>query len=299
MFVMYQEQIKKIPFTRIRTLPEKYVKEKINFFLSEDKSNYDITTIGTISKSTKIKAEIIAQEDCIVAGSSILRYCFPNNIMVEECARDGQFLDKNKILAVCQGSAQTILSRERVILNLLQRLCGIATLTKKYTNIANSYGCKILDTRKTTPGLRLFEKYAVVAGEGYNHRLDLKSAVLIKDNHLFASGGIKNALNRLLKSKIDVPIELEVDNLEQLNEGLCYDVDGFLLDNMSPNTIRSAVDIIKHSSKNDLFLEASGGITLDKLSDYASTGVDAISVGALTTNVRNIDLKMEFKNISE
>ncbi len=297
--VMTDYQKNNIPYSRLTTLSEDFVKEKIDFFLSEDKSWEDITTLSTVRESVKMTAEIIAEEDCIAAGVSILPHCFPHDIVVDIKLEDGQFASKNCVLAVCTGSAQKILSRERVILNLLQRLCGIATLTKKYTEIADRFDCKILDTRKMTPGLRLFEKYAVAVGGGYNHRMNLQAAVLIKDNHISASGGVKQALNQLFKKNVTVPIELEVDNLDQLKEGLNYEIDGFLLDNMTPKEIEKAIEIVKKGSPKNVFLEASGGINLETLTAYASTGVDAISIGALTTLAKNIDLKMEFKKNPE
>ena len=287
------------PYSQLTSLSADYIREKMELFLSEDKSNEDITTFTTISEKVKMKAKIITEEDCVVAGISFLKSCFPDEITVEEKIKDGQYAQKGEVLVTCMGSARTILSRERVILNLLQRLCGIATLTRKYAEIGNGFNCKILDTRKMTPGLRMFEKYAVAVGGGFNHRLDLKSAVLIKDNHLLASGGVKPALKNISQLNGSVPIELEVDRLDQLREGLEYEINGFLLDNMTPDEIVQAIDFVKNNSMNNVFLEASGGITLETLKEYAATGIEAISVGALTTSAKNINLKMEFNKISE
>lgn len=300
MSVMLESQGDPIQISRLTTLPPKYVKEKIDFFLDEDAGTEDVTTLGTIPNSVRMGAHIVAEEECIAAGTSFLKYCFPSEIKVEVKKQDGSRVEKNEILATGVGPAQTLLSRERVILNLLQRLCGIASTTQKYVNIAEKHGCKILDTRKMTPGLRLFEKYAVAVGGGFNHRLDLRSAVLIKDNHLLAAGGIHNAIRNLAESKPAVPVELEVDTLSQLTEGLNYGINGFLLDNMSPSEIKKSIQYVKaHSNGQRIFMEASGGITLDKLEEYASTGIEAISIGALTTGTKNISLKMEFKAISE
>ncbi|MDP6684856.1 MAG: carboxylating nicotinate-nucleotide diphosphorylase [Candidatus Marinimicrobia bacterium] len=271
----------------------------MKLFLSEDKSNEDVTTLTTINKTVKMEAKIITEEECVVAGVSFLRSCFPDEISVDEKIKDGQTAQKSEILAVCKGSARTLLSRERVVLNLIQRLCGIATLTKQYSKIANQYNCKILDTRKMTPGLRLFEKYAVAVGDGFNHRMDLKSAVLIKDNHLLASGGVKSALESIRHLNGSLPMELEVDTLDQLKEGLEYKINRFLLDNMTPDEIVQAIALVKNYSMNNIFLEASGGITLETLEEYAATGIEAISIGALTTGAKNINLKMEFNTISE
>ena len=296
------EEIQKYPIhiSRMTTLPPEYVRKKFQSFLKEDHSEEDITTLSTVPESVSVKAEIVAEEECVVAGTSFLRYCFPENVSLEVKINDGNIANNNDVLAIGIGPARAFLSRERVILNLMQRLCGIATLTRKYSEIANKYDCKILDTRKMTPGLRLFEKYAVAVGGGYNHRLDLKSAVLVKDNHLLASGGVKAALRNLENSEPSVPVELEVDALDQLEEGLMHKVDGFLLDNMNPDQIMEAIDIVRDKSNGRrVFLEASGGITLEKLKVFASTGIEAISVGALTTGVKNTNLKMEFKTLQD
>jgi nicotinate-nucleotide pyrophosphorylase (carboxylating) len=182
------------------------------------------------------------------------------------------------------------------LLNLLQRLCGIATQTLDYAKIASPYGVKILDTRKTTPGLRLFEKYAVAVGGGFNHRLDLSSGILIKDNHIQAAGGIDAAVRKIRGGNHTLPVELEIDRIDQIHEGLAAGADGFLLDNMSPEECRKAVEMIRHSpGGGDIFIEASGGITLSALSDYVSTGVNAISVGALTHSVKAADIHIEFE----
>ena len=300
MSLMEVVQNNPIHISRLTTLPPEYIREKFQSFLKEDHSEEDVTTLSTVPKSVSVKAEIVAEEKCVVVGTSFLRHCFPEDVGLEVKINDGNMANRNDVLAIGIGPARAFLSRERVILNLMQRLCGIATLTRKYSEIANKYDCKILDTRKMTPGLRLFEKYAVAVGGGYNHRLDLRSAVLVKDNHLLASGGVKAALRNLENSEPSVPVELEVDALDQLGEGLMHKVDGFLLDNMNPDQIMEAIDIVREKSNGRrIFLEASGGITLEKLKVFASTGIEAISVGALTTGVKNINLKMEFKTLQD
>ena len=176
-------------------------------------------------------------------------------------------------------------------MNLLQRLSGIATLTKKYVNIVNPSGIKILDTRKTTPGLRLLEKYAVKVGGGYNHRLDLSSGLLIKDNHWIAS---KEDFYKIIRDyDLKLPLQVEVDNENQLLDLLNYKVDAILLDNMEPEYAKNCVDIIRAKSKS-IFIEISGGVTLENLSDYIIDGVDAISSGALMHQAQNQKLKLEF-----
>jgi nicotinate-nucleotide pyrophosphorylase (carboxylating) len=162
--------------------------------------------------------------------------------------------------------------------------------------MAAPYNVRILDTRKTIPGLRLFEKYAVTVGGGWNHRLDLSSGILIKDNHIQAAGGITNAVNKIRKKNYNLPIELEVENLKQIKEGLNAGVDGFLLDNMTPVNIRKCVSIIRsHPNGKTIFIEASGGITLKTLPDYVNTGIDAVSVGALTHSAKAANIHIEFE----
>ncbi len=287
------------PYSKLTSLSSDYVREKMELFLSEDKSDEDVTTLTTIGEFVEMEAKITTEEECVVAGISFLTNCFPDEIIVDAKYKDGQTAQTGEVLAVCKGSARGLLSRERVVLNLMQRLCGIATVTQKYVEIANKHRCKILDTRKMTPGLRLFEKYAVAVGGGFNHRLDLKSAVLIKDNHLLASGGVKSALENIRQLNGSVPVELEVDTLDQLREGLEYEINGFLFDNMTPDEIVQAIDIVNNNSTKNIFLEASGGITLETLEEYATTGIEAVSIGALTTGAKNINLKMDFKTITE
>ena len=196
-----------------------------------------------------------------------------------------------------QGPTQIILSCERVMLNLIQRLCGIASLSRKYVQLAHSYDVKILDTRKTTPGLRLFEKYAIAIGGAYNHRLNLSEGILIKDNHISSAGSVSDALKTMKRSNLHLPVELEVDNFDQIREALIIGVDGFLLDNMSPNSIKEAVSIIRNSERGeDIFIEASGGITDKNIVSYLDTGIDAISIGAMTHSATNKDIRLEFKS---
>jgi nicotinate-nucleotide pyrophosphorylase (carboxylating) len=198
---------------------------------------------------------------------------------------------------ICEiiGFAVEILTKERSILNLLQRLCGIATLTGKYVDIANPHGVKILDTRKTTPGLRHFEKYAVACGGGHNHRLDLSSGILIKDNHIKAAGSISDAIRNIKKIASDLPIEVEVEDFNDIREGLLAGADGFLFDNMSPERTIEAVKIVRNfENGEEIFIESSGGINLDNLAGYMATGINAISSGALTHSVKSSEMHMEF-----
>jgi nicotinate-nucleotide pyrophosphorylase (carboxylating) len=276
-------------------IPEFYLKKKIEEFLLEDAPQGDITTSPLFDFPKKITANIIAKEDLVFAGEQLIYHFFNDSFDVELHFDDGILVGKNSILASITGTADKILTRERVLLNLLQRTCGIATLTKKYVDIAKPYKVMVLDTRKTTPGLRFFEKFAVAVAGGFNHRLNLSSGVLIKDNHIAAAGSISLAVEKIKLMKYALPIELEVDNLEQIKEGLEAGIDGLLLDNMAPKDVRIAVEFIRsHPAGSDIFIEASGGINLETLEDYCKAGIDAVSVGALTHSFKSSDISMDF-----
>jgi nicotinate-nucleotide pyrophosphorylase (carboxylating) len=288
-----------IEYTQIRKLPEDYIIRKIKEFLDEDLPDGDITTESIFKKhhysKNHITAILQAEEDLIFAGEQLLPYFFDNKCEIKLFAQDGNTIKNNEVIAEINGLSDLILSRERVMLNLLQRLCGIATLTKKYSDIAKPYSVKILDTRKTTPGLRLFEKYAVTVGGGYNHRLDLSSGILIKDNHIKAAGGIKNAIELAKSNKKNLKVEIEVENLQEIKEALEVGVDGFLLDNMNPQKTKEMVNFIRSNGNKEIFIESSGGINLENLKDYVTTGVNAISSGALTHSVKSSNIHLEFK----
>ncbi len=282
-------------YEQITTLPPEYVKRKIKEFLQEDLPYGDVTTESTIHSNTNISAEIQVVSHCVFSGVDVIPCCFPESYAVEINKNDGDRLIPGDIIGTITGPASYILTIERVMLNLVQRLCGIASLTRKFTKIAEPFNVKILDTRKTTPGLRLFEKYAVKCGGGWNHRSDLSTGILIKDNHIQAAGGIKAALENCKNSSL--PIELEVDTLQQVEEGLVCKADGFLLDNMSPDLVKKSVNKIRSSENGkEIFIEASGGINLDTLLGFMDTGIDAVSTGAITHSAKNTDLKLEFKS---
>lgn len=283
-------------FTRTLTLDPAFVKQRIAWFLAEDMPQGDLTVESTIAAESQSRAQILAAEPLVFAGAQLLPHFFSENVTLDALVPDGQAVTAGSILAELQGPAQELLMRERVMLNLLQRLCGIATLTRNYVSLPAPPGFKLLDTRKTTPGLRLFEKYAVAVGGGYNHRRDLSSVAMLKDNHLVAAGGVRSALEKIKAKAPEAWIELEVDTLEQLREALeTGGMHAILLDNMAPDTIREAVQMVRsHPQHRDLFLEASGGISYERLPDYLWTGVNGISMGALTTQARNVDIKLEF-----
>ena len=276
-------------------LSDEYIIGKIADFLTEDIPNGDITTESTTSDDSKITAEIRAIEKLVFAGTEIIPHCFGKKCQVTINHKNGAMLSNGNVIGVVTGSAREILSRERVMLNLIQRLCGIATLSHEYAEIAKPFNVKILDTRKTTPGLRLFEKYAVAIGGAFNHRLNLSNGILIKDNHIVAAGSVTNAIVSARKNGPHLPLELEVDHFDQIHEALTIGVEGFLLDNMKSETIRSAVSIIRASQNGkDVFIEASGGITLENIHPYLDTGINAISIGALTHQAVSKNIRIDF-----
>ena len=273
-------------------LDKNTVIEKINSFLEEDLPNGDITTDATIADNTIANANIIGMEEMIFSGKQIIPHCFDHTDVVINI-NDGDKVLPNTIIGTIKGGAKSILSRERVMLNIIQRLCGIATHTNSYVKLAEPFDVKILDTRKTTPGMRLFEKYAVKCGGGYNHRFNLSTGILIKDNHIQSAGSISKVLEKIDNQKW---IELEVDTIDQIHEGLENNVHGFLLDNMSPNKIKDCVKLIRsHPNGNNIFIEASGGMNLSNIVPYLDTGIDGISIGALTHQIKSCDIKLEFK----
>ena len=284
-----------IEYPQLLHLPAEYIRSKISDFLAEDRPHGDITTDSIIPETEQVIAEIQAVEKLTFAGSEIVPHCFGDSCRVDMNISDGETAEPGEILGQIQGPTQIILSCERVMLNLIQRLCGIASLSRKYVQLAHSHDVKILDTRKTTPGLRLFEKYAIAIGGAYNHRLNLSEGILIKDNHIQSAGSVTNALKAVKEVNPLMLLELEVDNLDQIREALIIGVDGFLLDNMSPAFIKKAVLLIRNSEKgNDIFIEASGGITEKNIVSYLDTGINAISVGAMTHSAKSKNIRLEF-----
>lgn len=287
-------------------ISDEYVVTKLRQFLKEDAPNGDFTTLLTISDKEKSLAVLEAEEDIVFVGEKIIQHTFYKGFNIEFHCKDGEKVLKGGKIASVTGPSAKILTKERVLLNLLQRLSGIATITSKYVEIAKPFNVKILDTRKTTPGMRLFEKYAVAIGGGHNHRLDLSTGILIKDNHIIAAGGIKAAVDKIRNSELwannPLKIELEVDTIEQIAAGLEARVDGFLLDNMSPEITYNAVKVIRDYKNgdyigNEILIESSGGITLETLKEYVPTGINAISIGALTHSVKSANIHLEFYDI--
>ncbi len=284
-----------LEYPQYKTLTKSYVDNKIREFIAEDVPDGDITTISTVPSDKRINAYIATKSDIVFAGVEILKHMFAESYGLEVKVNDGDRISAGNVIARIEGFAREILIYERIILNLLQRLCGIATDTAKYADFAKPFGVKILDTRKTTPGLRLFEKYAVTCGGGFNHRLNLSDGILIKDNHISAAQSVTNALIMARNTAPGKPIELEVDTIEQIKEALLNPPDGFLLDNMNRQTTIQAVQIIRnHPNGNDIFIESSGGINLTNIENYFTTGINAISIGALTHSAKAVDIHMEF-----
>ena len=277
-------------------LPRLLVERAVAAALDEDLSTAgDITTDAIIPADATATAAIVAREAGVVAGLDLAEAAFKAldpDIRFTRIVADGGGVAAGGKIATVSGKTRAILSAERTALNFLGRLSGIATLTASYVKAVEGTGARIACTRKTTPGLRALEKYAVRAGGGVNHRFGLYDAVLVKDNHIAAAGGIAGALARL-KSRAghSVRIEVEVDTLDQLAEALKFPIDAVLLDNMDAATLREAVKLVA----GRVVTEASGGVTLENVREIASTGVDVISAGALTHSPRNLDSSLEWE----
>lgn len=261
--------------------------------LAEDVGEGDVTTEATVAPEADGTAELLVKEPGVVCGLGVAEAVFravDRDIRFEPLVREGAVVDRPSAVALVTGPERAILTGERVALNFLGRLSGVATLTRRYVDEVAGAGAAILDTRKTTPGLRALEKHAVACGGGRNHRFSLDDGVLVKDNHLRAAGSISKAVESV-RATTDLPIEVECDTLEQVSEALDSGVDAILLDNMSLAELRSAVLFIGGRVR----LEASGGITLENVRAVAETGVDEISVGALTHSARSLDVSLELK----
>jgi nicotinate-nucleotide pyrophosphorylase (carboxylating) len=259
--------------------------------LAEDIGAGDVTTEATIDAEAVGTAELLVKEPGVVCGLRAAEATFralDPDVRFEALASDGDAVEQPAVVARVTGSEQAILTGERVALNFLGRLSGIATLTRRYVEAIAGTGVAVLDTRKTTPGLRALEKHAVACGGGRNHRFGLDDAILIKDNHLRAAGSIAGAVE-LVRAASDLPVEVECDTLEQVGEALALGVDAILLDNMSLEELRAAAALVDGRAR----LEASGGVTLDTIRAIAETGVDEISVGALTHSARSLDVSLE------
>lgn len=276
-------------------LKQSQIEERVNDALNEDGAYDDITTIATIVSDRRSRATLVARQNGVIAGVPLALEAF--RLLDAKCTirvdcEDGSHVKAGDPIVFVTGHARGLLSAERVALNYIQRLSGIATLTCKYVELVKHTGAKILDTRKTTPGWRALEKYAVRAGGGTNHRMNLSTAVLIKDNHLAAvDGDVSVAVNRARElAPRGTKIEVECDRLEQVEDALDARADIILLDNMSNDVLREAVKLVSGRA----ILEASGGVNLNTVRGIAETGVDWISVGALTHSAPAMDLALDF-----
>ena len=280
-------------------LSSEEIRVAIEASLAEDVGAGDVTTLATVPPNAHAAAVIAAREPIVVAGLAFAMQAFrllSRDIdLVEQCA-DGDSIPPGRSVLNIRGQARAILTAERVALNFLQRLSGVATMTRLFVDAVAGTNAKILDTRKTTPGWRRFEKYAVACGGGQNHRFGLFDMVLIKDNHLVAlrdeqPNAIAAAVARARKNYPNLKVEVEADNLDQVRQALDAGADIILLDNMPLENLRAAVNLVSGAAK----LEASGGVNLNTVRSIAETGVDFISVGAITHSARAVDLGLDFK----
>lgn len=278
---------------------EELIDALIDLSFAEDIGDGDHTTLCCIPEDAMGKSKLLIKEDGVLAGIEVAKevfHRFDPEMQVEVFIEDGTEVKVGDVAMIVTGKTQSLLQTERLMLNIMQRMSGIATMTRKYVKRLEGTNTRILDTRKTTPGMRMLEKQAVKIGGGVNHRIGLFDMILLKDNHVDFAGGIANAINRCheyLKAKgKDLKIEIEVRNFDELNQVLeMGGVDRIMLDNFTPADTVKAVQLIDHRYET----ESSGGITFDTIRDYAECGVDFISVGALTHSVKGLD--MSFKAV--
>ncbi len=276
---------------------ENLINSLLELAFAEDIGDGDHTTLCSIPASEVGSSKLLIKEEGILAGVDVAKdvfHKFDPELKVEVFIEDGAHVKPGDVAFVVTGKVQSLLQTERLVLNLMQRMSGIATITNKYVKLLEGTKTKVLDTRKTTPGLRMLEKQAVKIGGGENHRIGLFDMILLKDNHVDFAGGIKNAITRakqyLKEKNKDLKIEIEVRNFDELNEALNVGgVDRIMLDNFTVEDTRKAVEIVNGRVE----LESSGGITFETIRDYAVTGVDYVSVGALTHSVKSLDMSLK------
>lgn len=262
----------------------------------EDIGPGDVTTNTVVAEDREAKASWIAKEGGIIAGFDIAEKAFQrldHQLIWTTNVIDGDLVQEGETIAEIEGACRAILTAERFALNVVQRMSGIATMTRKFVDAIDGYPAQILDTRKTVPGLRLLDKYAVQAGGGTNHRMGLYDLAMIKDNHIVAAGSITSAVQSIRKSNVDIRIEIETTSLDQVKEAVAVGADIIMLDNMSTNQMKEAVTFTDGQADT----EASGNITLDTVREVAATGVDYISVGALTHSVKAFDISQQVQKI--
>jgi nicotinate-nucleotide pyrophosphorylase (carboxylating) len=280
--------------TAIGTLPPDVVAEAVARALAEDLGpEGDVTTAATVDAATVARAELVSRQHGVVAGLPVVAHAFAivgqGRVQVEFGSADGARVAPGEVLATVHGPMRDLLTAERTALNFLGHLSGVASSTRRWVDAVEGTGAAIRDTRKTMPGLRVLEKYAVRCGGGVNHRMSLSDAALVKDNHVVAAGGVVAAFERVRAAYPGLPIEIEVDTLEQLREVVDAGADLVLLDNMTVIDMRAAVDYTAGRAK----LEASGGLALETARAVAETGVDYLSVGALTHSAPVLDIGLD------
>jgi len=274
---------------------------QIGEFLAEDLGRGDITTQSTVSEDISATGRFLAKESLIICGLDIAEAVFmhldPENPAMERIFNDGDTVEKGTVFATLKGYADILLVGERTALNLIQRMSGIATLTRQFVRAVEGTNAHIVDTRKTTPGLRALEKYAVTVGGGKNHRFGLDDGVLIKDNHIALAGGVKEAV-RAAKAKVGHlhKIEVEISNWAQLSEAINAGADIVMLDNQTPVEAAKLVEMSRNMNPNVL-IEASGNMNLDTVRNYAEAGVDLISVGKITHSARAMDISFKIQTM--
>lgn len=283
---------------RSNGLEPELVQALVDLAISEDlMGGTDVTSLATIPEIQISELDLVTRSPGVIAGINIAALVFLSvankKIEIELCVEDGKKVEANTCLLTAKGSTIELLTAERTALNFLGHLSGIATTTNKWVNEISGTNAKVRDTRKTTPGLRLLEKYAVKTGGGTNHRMSLNDQALIKDNHIVASGSIKSAVEKVKDKFPELEFEIEVDNLDQLNEALAVDAKLILLDNFSIEDLKKAVVTVNKKAK----LEASGGITLENARKIAETGVDFLAVGALTHSAPVLDIGGDLRTV--
>ena len=286
----------------------------VKFALSEDVGTGDVTTLNAVPANVGARAAIVAKQRGVVSGIDIAGMTFREvdaSVKFKSTVRDGLEVPAGAAIATISGSAASVMTAERTALNFLMRLSGVATLTREYVNAIEGTGAVILDTRKTTPGLRILEKYAVLCGGGQNHRLALWDMYLVKDNHIRAARGLTSAIDRIQRTRRDLLLEVEVESLDQLHEALRPEVDRILVDNQPPAVVKRCVEEVdrwfeknppdhpraRDGARRWPEVEVSGGLNLQNLRAFAETCVDYLSVGAITHSAPALDLSLEIEEV--
>jgi nicotinate-nucleotide pyrophosphorylase (carboxylating) len=286
----------------------------VKFALSEDVGTGDVTTLNAVPSNVGARAAIVAKAPGVVSGIDIAAMTFreiDRTLKFKSVVKDGHEVIAGEAVATVSGSAASIMTAERTALNFLMRLSGVATLTRRYVRAIEGTRATILDTRKTTPGLRILEKYAVLCGGGQNHRLALWDMYLVKDNHIRAARGLTQAIDMIQRTRRDLLLEVEVESMDQLREALRPEVDRILVDNQPPETVRLCVEEVdrwyaanppgnsraREDARRWPEVEVSGGLNLETIRAYAETGVDYLSVGAITHSAPSLDLSLEIEEV--